>query len=115
MDIDRFKNARNILLKSRYSSCSPTQRDLIWKALEESAAPEHVGKAVSISLYSDNVVCSCGWESPGYWDLLPAAWDDWVEHVADTCGLLPRKCACGKEFVPAEGGNPCHELRPLEK
>lgn len=114
MNISRFKDAREILRRS-HASCSPTLHNLTWKALEESAAPEHVGKAVSISLYSDKVTCSCGWESPGYWDLLPAAWNDWVEHVADACGLLPRKCVCGKKYIPAEGGKPCHELRSLKK
>lgn len=34
--------------------------------------------------HSDAYVCSCGWESQGYWDLREAAWDEWLLHAFDS-------------------------------
>ena len=111
MDTKRFQTAFEAVQKLRRSS-SPEERNRAWEELKEAATPDHVGKSKSFR-FSDSVSCSCGWESPGYWDLLEAAWDDWAAHVADTCGIIPRRCPCGKTYTPIEGGTPCHKLEPL--
>lgn len=84
-----------------------------WRKLVAAAAPEHVSKWFSSGGFSDQIKCSCGWESPGYWDMAESACDDWLEHVADAMGLIPKTCPCGKKYVPADGEKPCHELTPL--
>jgi hypothetical protein len=61
----------------------------------------------------DKVECSCSWESYDYLDGGEYPWIAWREHVAYEMGLIPRKCPCGKEYLPADSGKPCHELRPI--
>ena|SRR3989344_1054284 len=91
---------------------SPRAYSDYWEALQTAAVPDHVPTAKS-SGFSDEVHCSCGWKSPGYWDLMEQAWDDWAEHVADEMGILPKKCpGCHKEYIPADGGSACHKIVP---
>src|SRR3989344_5563083 len=88
----------------------PKEYSAYWEALRKAAAPEHVGESVSVFM-SDEVHCSCGWKSEGYWDMVEAAWDDWREHVAGEMGIVSKKCpGCGKEYFPADGGHPCHKI-----
>ena len=84
-----------------------------WNVLKEAAAPEHVGDNIGTWM-SDQVRCSCGWESPGYWDLAEAAWSDWRQHVADEMGLVPKRCGCGKQYTPFDGEGSCHKLIEIE-
>lgn len=112
MDVKKFRAARELLDISRPFN-SPDKCNKVWDELRGAAAPEHVGQGHSAG-FSDHVTCSCRWKSRGYWDMLQAAWDDWADHVADAMGLTPRKCPCGKIYTPADGGEPCHELRPIE-
>lgn len=46
----------------------------------ELAQPEHSPTAVEKSA-CDYYVCSCGWESQGYWDGFDIAQRDWRDHV----------------------------------
>lgn len=84
------------------------------KAMEKSAKPEHSYK-VGGEFMTDWVVCACGWTSPHFWDGVDLAIDTWQEHVANELGLLSRKCPCGKKYVPADGGRPCHTLEPTHE
>jgi hypothetical protein len=45
---------------------------------------KHVVKYVSPGGHTDKFECSCGWESNGYWDLVEAAWDEWLVHAYKT-------------------------------
>ncbi len=85
----------------------------VWKRIKKAAARQHVGKGSSDG-FCDLVRCSCGWKSTEYWDGLEYAWDNWVKHVADEMGLTPKECPCGKEYVPADGEKPCHELTKIK-
>ena len=110
MDAHAFRSAREIYFKKRPFS-DPDEYKKVWETMTKAAAPEHVGKNVGVHM-SDKVICSCGWESFDYWDMEDAAWGDWREHVAEQIGLLPKECPCGKAYVPADGGKPCHKLLP---
>lgn len=47
----------------------------------------HIGSAES-EFMSDRHVCSCGWESPWYWDGAPFAQQDWVKHIQEQGGEI---------------------------
>jgi len=85
----------------------------ILEGMTAAAKPEHVGEYAS-ERSCDLVKCSCGWKSQGYWDGAEYAWDEWREHVADEMGLLTKKCPCGKEYLPADGGKACHKLEAVK-
>lgn len=112
MNIEKFSKARKRLFQGRPFS-NPDELQNLYDELFEAAAPEHVGNNIGIDI-SDQIGCFCGWKSKGYWDGAEYAWADWYEHVANEMGLIPQKCPCGKTYVPAEGGTPCHELRPTK-
>ncbi len=84
-----------------------------FEKIEQAANPEHVGAPINENFFSDKVKCSCGWESNGYYDMLEAAWDEWINHLANTIGLNPKKCPCGKAYTPFRGETACHELKPI--
>lgn len=46
--------------------------------------PKHVPSYVALGGHSDAYKCSCGWQSNGYWDLVEAAWEEWLVHAFDT-------------------------------
>lgn len=100
----------------RYSYPSKTNHAKydILEDLEKAARPQHVCKPKSDGM-SDKVKCSCGWESNGYWDMMEAALDEWLMHLAEIVGLVPKKCACGEIYVPFEGGKPCHKLKSVKR
>jgi hypothetical protein len=113
MDFAKFRAAHDEFEKFT-PRLPPEKSRALREKMRSAAEPEHVGSGKSEG-FSDCVLCSCGWKSPGYWDMLEAAWDDWYAHVADALGLVPKKCPCGKIYIPADTGGPCHELRPLKK
>lgn len=43
----------------------------------------HVVEYVKSGGHSDQYKCSCGWLSNGYWDLVEAAFDEWLVHAYD--------------------------------
>lgn len=47
------------------------------------AAGEAVGHEATLigDGHSDQMVCSCGWESTAYWDGMPYAHEQWLEHI----------------------------------
>lgn len=61
------------------------------KDIKRRAGPKHKPKAVTVGSMSDHYECSCGWRSPGYWDGLEWAFEDWAKHVDDV--ELSRVCA----------------------
>lgn len=81
------------------------------RVMREAPKPEHdiVENVASWSL-GDQVLCACAWTSRSYWDGWEYAVEGWYRHVAEEMGILAKKCPCGKEYVPADGGKPCHEL-----
>lgn len=112
MDIKKFR-----VLREEYGpghSSKHIRHGVLWDGLLEAAAPEHIHEPKSRGFH-DTVTCSCGWESPGYWDLMEAALDDWVEHVARKMGLVPEQCICGRRYLPADGQTACHEVVPTGK
>lgn len=113
MKIRQFQKARTELTSGpKWPPRPPGEYSNLWKQLHMAAGPEHVGKCVGVTM-DDQVVCCCGWESRTFWDGAEWAWDEWREHVADEMGLLPKECPCGKKYIPANGGKPCHELTEL--
>lgn len=112
MNVKAFRAAREEFFE-KIPFSDPSEYRKAWDKLRSAAAPEHVPEAQS-EFFSDQVLCSCGWESRGYWDLIEAGWGEWREHVADEMGLLPKECPCGKEYVPADGGTACHKLQEIE-
>ncbi len=111
MDIKKFRKLREAFNEG---SDSPKKSQRIWKALCKAAKPEHVGKNVRPGAF-DRIVCSCGWQSESFFDGAEYAWGKWLEHVADKMGLIPKKCPCGKTYLPFIGETACHELRPMQK
>ncbi len=111
--LKRLKSEWN---KGEYSYPSQIKlgKSSILRKLKKAASPQHVGKPKSEGM-SDKVVCSCGWKSRGYWDFLEAALDEWLKHLADTIGLIPKKCVCGKMYTPYSGEKACHKLTPTKK
>lgn len=109
--VEAFREAREEY--HRIIPYAPEQRDeylAIWERMKTTAAPQHVGNGAEVSYMSDQVACCCGWKSEKYWDGLEFAWEDWIRHVAGEFGLLEQACACGKTYVPADGGKACHKL-----
>jgi hypothetical protein len=45
---------------------------------------KHFVEYVALGGHSDSFKCICGWKSEGYWDLVEAAWDEWLLHAYDT-------------------------------
>lgn len=45
---------------------------------------KHFVEYVALGGHSDSYKCICGWKSNGYWDLVEAAWDEWLLHAHDT-------------------------------
>lgn len=45
---------------------------------------KHFVEYVALGGHSDSFKCICGWKSNGYWDLVEAAWDEWLLHAFDT-------------------------------
>lgn len=43
----------------------------------------HIPEYVSGGGFSDGIVCSCGWKSRQYWDLIEAASDEWIKHAKE--------------------------------
>lgn len=43
----------------------------------------HIPKYSSGGGLSDGVICSCGWKSNQYWDLIEAASDEWIKHAKE--------------------------------
>lgn len=84
-------------------------RELV-ATMRTAAGKEHKPTTSGDGHFSDWIVCGCGWETAHYWDGLDYAWAEWRWHVADEFGLLPRRCKCGKQYLPVEGGKPCHKL-----
>jgi len=41
----------------------------------------HVPKCVAAGYMCDQYVCSCGWESPRFFDGLEYAKDEWLKHA----------------------------------
>ena len=111
MDTVSFRSLRE--WRETKKSFAPGEHQQYWEDLRAAAAPEHVGEYYCPGGFSDHVRCSCGWESPGYWDLYEASWQDWFEHVADEMGLIPKKCPCGKQYLPADE-QACHTLEPAK-
>ncbi|TSC59678.1 MAG: hypothetical protein LiPW15_698 [Parcubacteria group bacterium LiPW_15] len=113
MNVKEFREALEQFLKNIPYSNGEKYRQA-WNAINAAAAPEHVPTMTSDGM-NDQMECSCGWKSRGYWDGADYAEKEWRDHVADDMGILPRKCPCGKEYLPADGGQACHKLLPIEK
>lgn len=45
---------------------------------------KHFVEYQALGGHSDSFKCICGWKSSGYWDLVEAAWDEWLLHAYDT-------------------------------
>jgi hypothetical protein len=45
---------------------------------------KHFVEYQALGGHSDSFRCICGWKSNGYWDLVEAAWDEWLLHAHDT-------------------------------
>lgn len=114
MNAKKFRNAREKYADNLFVYESDKYRAQVLKDMTDAAKPQHVGEP-TVKHSNDYVKCSCGWKSEGYWDGMVYAWDEWRKHVADEMGLLTKKCPCGKEYVPIDGGRACHELRPTRK
>ena len=111
--IEAFRAARDKYLSSiPFSYENYDKMHALEEEMKRAAAPEHV-YVIDGEFMSDWVGCSCEWQSEHYWDGVEWAIRDWREHVAEEFGLLEKKCACGKRYIPADGGKPCHELKPL--
>jgi hypothetical protein len=54
-------------------------RELI-EGMQKDAEPDHVMTIKSVYM-SDKAHCSCGWESPGFWDGVEYASKHWRDHV----------------------------------
>jgi len=78
------------------------------EGVQAAAAPEHAGNGY-FRRRSHFVGCACGWGSYGYGNGT-GAWNDWAVHVEHEMGLIPQKCPCGQEYIPADGLQACHEL-----
>lgn len=111
-----LKRLKSTWFPSKYSYPPQTRvgKYSILERLKRAAKPQHVAKRKSDGM-SDKVVCSCGWESNGYWDLVEAAFDEWLMHLAETIGLVPKKCVCGETYIPFNGEKACHKLRRTKK
>jgi len=58
------------------------QRNEKLELLKSAALPlGHVPQYKSNGPIVDMVVCSCGWESPPFYDGVEYAWDKWIEHA----------------------------------
>ena len=49
----------------------------------------HTPKYIGESSMSDQFICSCGWESRGYWDGIEYAWDEWLKHAHTAVNAAP--------------------------
>ncbi len=107
MNIEAFRKERQILKEKGPFEAAAWNR--LFAALNGAAGPEHVSSNLGEGML-DELQCTCGWKSKPYWDGADIAWDEWIEHVADSCGLLPKKCPCGKKYIPADGESACHTL-----
>lgn len=112
MNGKRFRAARESFLKHQRPFDDPEEYHNAIAAIEKAAAPEHVFENIGQGV-CDQAKCACGWKGIGFWDAADLAWDNWCEHVADTFGLIPKECPCGKKYISADGGKPCHELRSV--
>ena len=50
--------------------------------LAAGAALGHIRKNTG-SFMNDQYTCTCGWESPQYWDGFPYAHGEWVAHIKE--------------------------------
>jgi hypothetical protein len=109
MNKKKFRSHRAILTDKKSWPLSSEVHNKAWRGLRRNAAPEHVAKNIGTYM-CDQMECCCGWKSKSFFDGAGWAMDEWREHVADEMGLIPKKCPCGKQYIPANGGKPCHEL-----
>jgi hypothetical protein len=77
--------------------------------MEAAPQPEH-GIKWNCGDIADQLECNCGWKSSRFWDGWFYALDQWYDHVAEEMGIVPKKCVCGKEYVPADGCKACHAV-----
>jgi hypothetical protein len=67
---------------------SPKLRQRVKSAVKAKPGPpkgaKHFVEYVALGGHSDSFSCICGWKSNGYWDLVEAAWDEWLLHAHDT-------------------------------
>lgn len=118
MNVQAFREAReeaNHLIKDHhlpnpYADEAHRKLGACRKVMNEAPKPEHDIVENAGFMMSDQAVCACGWKSHSFWDGWEYAVDEWYEHVAREVGLVPEKCPCGKEYVTADGGGPCHDL-----